>query len=145
MTEELENKLYAKYPKIFANKDKSMNETCMCWGIECCDGWYWLLDNLCGSIQWRIDNPHWTKEGRKEVSQVTADQVKEKFGTLRFYYSGGNEDIRSIVSFAEKLSGNICEICGSTKHVGSTKGWLTTICKDCIDKTEDKRGWEEYD
>lgn len=145
MTEELENKLYAKYPKIFVNKDKSMMETCMCWGIECGDGWYWLLDNLCGSIQWRIDNPPWINGIREVIPQVTTNQIKEKFGTLRFYYSGGNDDISSMVSFAEALSGGICEICGTTKHVGCTKGWLITICKDCIDKRKDKMEWEEND
>jgi len=57
MTEELQNKLYAKYPKIFAEKDLPMTQTCMNWGICCGDGWYWLIDQLCSSLQWRIDNP----------------------------------------------------------------------------------------
>lgn len=34
MNIELQEKLFEKYPKIFRQKDLSMNETCMCWGIE---------------------------------------------------------------------------------------------------------------
>ena len=32
MKEELQDKLYKKYPSLFANKDKSIQESCMAWG-----------------------------------------------------------------------------------------------------------------
>ena len=51
MKAELEKKLFKKYPKIFAQKDFPMTHTAMCWGIECPDSWYWIIDNLCHSIQ----------------------------------------------------------------------------------------------
>lgn len=34
---------------------------------------------------------------------VQIDQVKEKFGTLRFYYSGGDAQVDGMVKFAEYL------------------------------------------
>ena len=34
MKKELQDKLYNDFPKIFKQKDLSMKETCMCWGIE---------------------------------------------------------------------------------------------------------------
>jgi hypothetical protein len=34
---------------------------------------------------------------------VQIDQVKEKFGTLRFYYSGGDAEVDGMVKFAEYL------------------------------------------
>jgi hypothetical protein len=46
MKAELQQKLYEKYPKIFVQKDLPMSQTAMCWGIDCGDGWFWLLDNL---------------------------------------------------------------------------------------------------
>jgi len=61
MNKELQNKLYNKYPKIFRQKDLSMQETCMNWGIDCDDGWFNLLDCLCSNIQRRIDDPHQEK------------------------------------------------------------------------------------
>ena len=39
-----------------------------------------------------------------EMYQVIAIQVKEKYGGLRFYYSGGDDYIHGIVAMAENLS-----------------------------------------
>ena len=61
-------------------------------------------------------------------------QVKEKFGGLRFYIDGGNNYIDGMISLAEDMSYRICEICGTSKNIGQTSGWITTICKDCFDK-----------
>jgi hypothetical protein len=51
MDRELQQKLFDKYPKIFRQKDLSMQETAMCWGIACGNGWYDLIDALCEEIQ----------------------------------------------------------------------------------------------
>ena len=39
------------------------------------------------------------------VPQLVATQVKEKFGTLRFYYDGGDDEISGMVRMAEAMSG----------------------------------------
>lgn len=78
MKPKLQAQLFSKYPEIFRDRTRSMRETCMCWGICTGDGWYDLLDRLCGDLQWNTD--------KNSYPQVVADQVKEKFGTLRFYY-----------------------------------------------------------
>ena len=70
-------------------------------------------------------------------------QVKEKFGGLRFYYDGGDNVISGMVSLTESLSYRTCETCGSTKDVGQTKGWITTICKKCV-KENDVLNWTQY-
>jgi hypothetical protein len=51
--------LIEKYPKIFQDYNKPMTETCMCWGFECGDGWFKIIDSLCSAIQHRVDNPEW--------------------------------------------------------------------------------------
>ena len=56
-------------------------------------------------------------------------QVKEKFGTLRFYYIGGDNRITPIVDFYESYTQYICENCGSTVDVGSTSGWIRNVCQ----------------
>ena len=98
-----------------------MQETCMCWGFECEDGWYNLLDVLCASIQNHVDRT-------KNIEQVVAVQVKEKFGTLRFYYHGGDDYVDAIVNFAENLSGRTCEVCGAPGSVNDDGGWLRSRC-----------------
>lgn len=140
MREELDKQLCEKYPKIFADRHKPMTETCMCWGFECGDGWYNIIDRLCENIQHHIDwtnsqrtrllenNPHKVKIP-KEVPQVVAEQVKEKFGTLRFYTRGGNEYINGLITMAESMSGVTCETCGKPGTTGG-KGWISTMCEE---------------
>lgn len=57
MDPKLDQYLCKKYPKIFSERDKSPQESCMHWGLECGDGWFSILDALCSSIQRRIDHP----------------------------------------------------------------------------------------
>ena len=124
MNEKLDELLCQRYPKMMVNRDKSMMETCMCWGFECGDGWFNILDQLMGSIQHHID---WKNKKEEVVAQVTLNQVKEKFGTLRFYYSGGDDYIDGLVTMAESMSGVTCEECGlpGTQTQG---GWIKTAC-----------------
>lgn len=65
---------------------------------------------------------------RKACPQVVAVQVKEKFGTLRFYYDGGDEYVRALVSMAESMSSCMCEECGAPGTTGGT-GWIKTLCE----------------
>ena len=132
MKQELDQLLCEKYPKLMVNRNKPMIETCMCWGFECGDGWYNILDQLMSNIQHHIDwnNKNFEKgyTQYKQVPQVTLDQVKEKFGTLRFYYTGGDDVIDGMVRMAESMSGVTCEQCGSPGTTGG-QGWITTLCK----------------
>ena len=130
MKKELQDKLFEKYPKIFRQKDLSMQETCMCWGIECSEGWFKLIDNLCSLLQFDIDH--------NKYPQIEAVQVKEKYGTLRFYVNGSNPQQDGMISFSEYLSGSICEHCGSMEDVSQTEGWIVTLCKDCMEKRNNK-------
>jgi hypothetical protein len=182
MKQELDKLLCEKYPKMMVNRNKDMKETCMCWGFECGDGWFNILDQLMGNIQHHID---WKEKQRvgaikynematqakagnfdlfeetmkalpndeykekrlaeivagdfrqvpESIPQVTLDQVKEKFGTLRFYYSGGDDYISGMVSFAESLTAVICESCGNP---GERRGggWVHTYCDPCEEKRE---------
>ena len=71
----------------------------------------------------------------ESIPQVTLDQVKEKFGTLRFYYSGGDDYISGMVSLAESMTGVTCESCG---NVGERRGggWVHTYCTPCEETRE---------
>ena len=130
MREELDNALCQKYPKIFVNRGADMKESCMYWGFSCGDGWYDLLDRLCESIQGYIDN---NSTEKNPIPQLVAEQVKEKFGTLRFYTSGGDRLIDGMIWFAESMSGSVCEVCGNlgTRNSGGwNRGWIRTLCTE---------------
>lgn len=150
MTTELQNKLLMKFPQFFTTERKIytgekpmaeeieelLNQEEMVlpiqFGIECGDGWFMLLEQLMGSIESHL-NPE-NSWPRKERIPLNITQIKEKFGGLRFYYYGGDEEVRGMVRLAESLSYHICEHCGSTKNVTQTKGWIKTLCEDCIIK-----------
>jgi len=125
MKQEYDTYLCTTYPKMFVNRYKPMTETTMCWGFDCGDGWYNIINQLCANIQHHID---WKNRKEEIVPQVTVDQVKEKFGSLRFYFTGGDDYIRGMATMAESMSGVTCEECGNP---GSTlgRGWLTTLCE----------------
>jgi hypothetical protein len=141
MTPKLEKQLLKKYPKIFKQHKLPMTQTCMCWGLEVGDGWFWLLDNLCAELQFQAD-----KNG---YPQVEATQVKEKYGTLRFYYTFANSEktypqekysyLDGMISLAEYLTYSICEQCGATNNVKQTEGWIVTLCEKCMKERNDKK------
>jgi len=103
----------------------------MCWGIACGDGWYNILDTLCCQIQNHLKY-NLKKDADPELVNVEAVQVKEKYGGLRFYYSGGDEHISGLVRMAEGLSMRTCEECGSPGDQNKV-GWVRTLCKSCRD------------
>jgi hypothetical protein len=157
MRKELDEALCAKYPLVFKDRHENMQHTAMCWGFECGDGWYNLIDTLCvlltsdyrsaqsryNSIKDKVDQPQW--EGSKkivtqemiddakakldeETAKVpVASQVKEKFGGLRFYVNGATDKHWNYINFAESMSYTICEECGAPGKT-YTDGWHMTLC-----------------
>ncbi len=130
MNVENTKKLYEKYPKLFIQHSKTMQETCMCWGFECEDGWYWLLDNLCTQLQWNID-----KNGEEQIEVI---QCKEKFGSMRFYTNGASDRQQGAIELAEYMSGSICEKCGVTGATQNNSGYIQTLCNNCREVDTDE-------
>jgi hypothetical protein len=154
MKSELELELVKKYPKILRDYKGDMMQTCMAWGMECDDGWYELLDKCMEKLQYFCDIC--SKQGTKV--QVIANQIKEKYGTLSFYYSGegGTQTdwsiIDDIINEAERKSAYICEVTGKHGEICRRGGWFRTLCyeearKDgyvaCNESTETY--WKEKD
>ena len=76
-----------RFPILFQLRKLSMMETTMVWGIECPIGWYHILEQLCTVLEFY--NMEFTKN---HGIAIIADQVKEKLGTLRFYFTIRNVD-----------------------------------------------------
>lgn len=159
MRDDLDKALVEKYPLIFKNRYADMKETAMCWGFCVGDGWYPLIDTLCGmlysdynsaksSYDYILKNLGKPKFGsgvwsdsdlaeakarldEAEAGVPVASQVKEKFGTLRFYVWAAKPEHHNYINFAEELSGTICEKCGATHDVQTwNMGWMTTLCRE---------------
>lgn len=81
MKAELENQLETTYSFMTSNEDmaKQFNNMYQHFGCEIDDGWYSLLNSLCEEIM-QLYNRNACQP------DIVVDQVKEKFGGLRFYY-----------------------------------------------------------
>lgn len=132
---EMVKHLETTYPKMFAGKYG---------GLAIGEGWWPLVEQLCNHIQLHIDQQNSAHERwpddpyYKAVPQVTIQQIKEKFGGLRFYFEGGDEYCRGAAWFAEKLSTSICETCGAPgKQSGD--GWIKTLCPTHAAERDEER------
>lgn len=164
MENELEQKLAADFP--FMKRKNSLQEQEAngqiddlygAFGCEVNNGWYELLHNLCEEITTAYANAGLPVD-------IIIDQVKEKFGTLRFYYhieeqeagiqafdilgQGGmrfmpndsaiHKEIAGIVRKWETASGTICEMCGEPGELRKDLPWLKTLCASCYTARKNK-------
>lgn len=139
MNKKLDAKLCSDFPVLYQERNLPMTETCMCWGFDVGDGWYPLVYQLSKFITSQVENEKsrakYDKKPQEDIEKISvvAEQVKEKYGTLRYYWRGvglsraTEERIEGAVSFAEWMSAYICEDCGNP---GETRGggWLRTLC-----------------
>lgn len=97
--------------------------------IDCHAGWYPLLTDLDTDL-------------RALWPDYKVVQVKQKFGTLRFYIdtltgaSGEQQQaVRDRIHAAEAKSATICEWCGQPGQLRQ-RGWIATLCDDCSSKAD---------
>lgn len=141
------NSLYEKYPDLFKDVGGDPRSTCMAFGIECNIGWYDIISAVCWQIfqhernitdrkKYREQqNASITKDfgiqidgDEEDYQPVKFDQIKEKYGGLRIYYSGGDKYVQGVVSMAEEMSYKVCEVCGNPGKPNKG-GWISTLCE----------------
>jgi hypothetical protein len=105
-----------KYPNLFREHPRS--------GFEAGPGWEKLIDTLCSVLE--RDILHLPEE---VMADVYCDQVKEKFGGLRFYMSQSTPHMDGAISLAESMSFHICEDCGMPGQL-RIGGWYRTLCNE---------------
>lgn len=78
-------------------------------------------------------------------------QIKEKFGTLRYYASVAEGEIneRVIAAFdgaigrAERKSAKTCEQCGEPGRLRAPRGWYVTLCDEHLAERKARQDQEE--
>lgn len=106
------------------NMQNGVMFTPIAFGFECGNGWADLLVDLCEKIQ-----AHLNTMPKEAVENIVALQVKEKYGTLRFYLSCHDDVLENYISEAQSKSAKICETCGKPAKLQG-EYWLYTACEE---------------
>lgn len=88
-------------------------------GFECLDGWTNLIEAALRFM---------SRYSEIMSIAVRVVQVKEKFGLLRIYTTGGDEYVDLVADILELVSGTVCECCGRHGSTASLEGWVQTRC-----------------
>jgi hypothetical protein len=90
----------------------------------CGEGWRDLLERACVRIRAAV---------QADGGTFHATQVKEKYGTLRFYWDGAlspeaDAAVEEAIELAAARSACTCEVCGEQGRLHRSGGWLMTRC-----------------
>ena len=123
----------AQFPTVFRDLGGDPTHTCMAWGLEIPPAWrgtVWALCETIASVCTHLNHTH------PELQYcVVADQIKEKWGGLRFYWHGetagwdqavppqwsaaaaaalasAESEITGAVECAERVVAGLCHRCG---------------------------------
>ena len=150
MDDKNEGKLLAIAPLFFQNFHADPKDSYMAFGIDCGDGWYIPLMSLAKKI--RALN----LACQAQACKIVANQIKQKFGQLRVYYSviieansSADKDFLSdlgmlleeAINIAENECWHTCEVCGqrdgkNTAITSTTEAWIKRMCSICHAKRQ---------
>jgi hypothetical protein len=99
-------------------------------GAFCGKGWQPIVDRLLGNLV----EMGWDRR---------LDQVKEKFGELRFYIRHGSREMFEVIEMAERASRRTCEFCGADGRPRDDLGWVKTACDACLAKAVKAGTWRD--
>lgn len=105
MNIELTEKLYAEFQYLYRGRKKSPEQSSMCWGFECGDGWFTLIRNLSLELTDYLE--------RHPTLDLEVVQVKSKFGSFRYYVDGGDEITEKLIDDARERAQHVCELTGT--------------------------------
>ncbi len=121
---ELQQALFRDFPDLYEQHSWSCQRTCMCWGFECGDGWEPIIRKL-------------SEELTRLSPETRAEQVKEKYGGLRFYVNSATDAGEAAIRLAESQAEVTCEICGAPGEIRGVR-WYSVRCNKCEEKRREQ-------
>lgn len=98
------------------------------------DGWRVAFgEQMCEEIRDALLNGG----GEEALNEYRILQIKEKYGSLRWYDLNGNEDTLRIVDKYERRSETTCITCGEPATQVSL-GWISPFCDDCANRLHEE-------
>ena len=101
MRSELEQRLFTDFPHMFRTRLDPYYPLSS-WGVECDDEWFELIYELTRQIHDYIQD-------KPELRDLQVNQIKEKFGTLRYYVRPRDEYIGELIDRAREASARLQE------------------------------------
>lgn len=137
MKEELAKKLTESYPHLYHRSSETRPPPFTLFGFECGDGWYGLLDEVSAKLEALIvqlpEGDCFADDAKDDCpprrDNFYAAQVKEKFGSLRFYMSMETEEMSEAIRKAEEKSEETCMECGAEGEIRVERGWWYCSCE----------------
>lgn len=88
---------------------------------HCPAGWLPIFERAARQVEQGI--------AAADIRRWRTSQIKEKFGTLRWYGSG-DEAFYVVASFAEETSADLCQVCGQPGRLRTDRSWILTLCDE---------------
>ncbi len=138
MSIEENKKIIEKYPFLaFHNYDGSIDYEAT-WYDSMPRGWRIAFGDL------MMDDVKACLEKANYVDKFCIEDIKEKYGELRFYYGGVPsriyDELDTIVETYSALSYNICIECGEIDVPSFKRGWIEPICLKCYSSLAKNKG-----
>lgn len=108
----------ARFPRLFCDPHR--------YDFRCGEGWKAIVMGLLE----RLD--------ALPLRTLKVVQIKQKFGGLRVYMEGGDEEVSRLIGEAESACRTVCEWCGSAGSI-TNEGWMLTLCQACLLEWRRKR------
>lgn len=130
MNNNLTERLFTDCPLIYRPNSDEEQTIINSREFECGDGWFEIIHELSlmiESIAYELQRNGTPLSGLPHVQQV-----KEKFGDLRFYIDNGRDDIEELIYQARLKASVTCELCGAPGHKQETnKEFMMVVCENC--------------
>jgi hypothetical protein len=124
MKKELQEALFRDFPNLYRERTDK-RKTNMAYGFCVGDGWEPIIRSLSQKLETMILA---LPEADRETHWCM--QVKEKFGSLRFYMNDQTSEMVSLIQEAEDAAAFVCSTCGrSKKHTGM---FMEPSCPGCF-------------
>jgi hypothetical protein len=117
---ELQQQIWDGAPTLFEKKTY----------MDCGDGWFDLLRDLTKKLE-QYAKAYYEKYGREQSCLMYPIQIKEKYGTLRFYMSCETDETYAMIEQTEHVSAITCERCGKPGKLRCENGWYEVRCGCC--------------
>lgn len=119
----IEDTLAEKYPNI--NTDDYIWKQLINTPNEYDSGWHDIIIELVIKIEEAY------RKNYIDISDFKIDQIKEKYGELRFDAISSLQEVYVLISEYEEKADSVCDECGGIGYLCEKNGWLETLCEKC--------------